>query len=172
MSMAGNITVIEGEDAVRTVLSLQFVYKGSTMCGEYGCFISGTKTLKEIEGIMNEYGMLSEYLKDSPSIVMLDADNLGKIAIQNGGLPQLETLVKLVEEIHKDIEFTRLAVDRFDVLSENGTSNSVEALFTFAREKNIEILLTVNLEHNFRFFELCNNYIVVKKGHLPLILFS
>lgn len=61
----GNITVVEGEDAIRTVLSLQFVYRGSTLCREYGYFISGIKSLEEIESVMNRYGMSSEYMKDS-----------------------------------------------------------------------------------------------------------
>lgn len=170
--MTGSITVIEGEGVVRTVLSLQFVYRGSSICGEYGCFISGTKALKEVEGIMNKYGMLPEYLKDSPSIVMLDADKLRKITLQNGSPLQLDTLVELVKEIHKDIKFTRLAVDRFDFLSGDGAKKSVEDLCTFAHENSIKMLLTINSQYRFHFLELCDNYIVVKKGHLPLVLFS
>lgn len=162
----GGITVIEGEDTVRTALSLQFVYRGSTICGEYGCFISGAKTLEEIENVMNEYGMPSEYMKDFPSVVMLDANKLGEIKLQrDGSLSQLETLVTLLKEIRKDIRFTRLAVDRFDLLCERYSKKYVESFFNSLRENGIKVILTVDSRRGSNLFELCDSYIIVKKGN-------
>lgn len=169
--MTAYITVVEGEDIARTVLSLQFVYKGSRICKEYGCFISGAKTLKEVDGIMNEYGMFPDHLIDSPSIVMLDAEKLGKITLKKSPLP-LDTLVKLLKEIHKDINFTRLSVDRFDLLSGNGARKSVKDLFIFTYENDIKMLLTVNAHPSSHIIDLCDNHLAVKKGHVPLVLFS
>ncbi len=171
--VTGDITVIEGEDTIRTFLSLQFLYRGSTLSGEYGCFISRTETLEEIEDIMNQYGMSPEYMKDFPSIVMLDAHKLGEIKLKkNGRFPQLETLVELLKEIHRDIQFTRLAVDRFDLLFEECTKKDMESFFNFTRENSINVILTVDLQKGSDFLEMCDNYIIVKKGSLPMVLFS
>ena len=168
--MTGTITVLEGEDAVRTVLSLQFVYRGSSICKEYGCFISGAKTLKEIDEIMNKHGMLPDHLKDSPSIVMLDAEKLGTTLQKSP--PPLDALVKLLKEIHRDITFTRLSVDRFDLLFNNGAKKSVKDFFTFTHENSIKMLLTVNAYPSNDILDLCDNYLAVKKGQVPLVLFS
>lgn len=171
--ITGGITVIEGEDTVRTVLSLQFVYRGSTMCGEYGCFISGAKTLEEIENAMNEHGMPSEYMKDSPSVVMLDVNKLGEVKLQrDGSFSQLEMLVTLLKEIRKDIKFTRLAVDRFDILCEKCTKKDIENFFNFVRENSINVILTVDLQRGSNLFDIYDNYIVVKKGYLISSLFN
>lgn len=172
--VTGGITVIEGEDTIRTVLSLQFVYRGSIQCGEYGCFISGTKILREVENIMNRYGISSEYMKDFPSIVLLDADKLGEIKFQENGIfAQLETVLALLKEIYKDIQFSRLAIDGFDLLSDECSRKDMEYLFNFARKNNINVILTVNLQQeNSDLLDLCDNYIIVKKGCLPSVLFS
>ena len=170
---SANITVIEGEDVIRTVFSLKFVYKGSIVQGEYGCFISGTKTLEEIMSIMNQYGMSPEDVNDFPSIVLLDARRLEKVIFQdNGSFFDLETLVDLLNEIHKDIRFTRLAIDEFDLLSGNHDRQDIKCLLDFAAKKNIKMMMTVSSLKNDNLFELCDNYIVVRKGQLPLILFS
>lgn len=170
---SANITVIEGEDVIRTVFSLKFVYKGSTIRGEYGCFVSGTKTLEEIMSIMNQYGMSPEDVNNFPSIVLLDARRLEKVIFQdNGSFFDLETLVDLLNEIHKDIRFTRLAIDEFDLLSGNHDRQDMKYLLDFVAKKNIKMMLTVSSLKNDNLFELCDNYIVVRKGQLPLILFS
>ena len=167
-----SITVIEGEDTIRTLLSLQFVYKGSTESREYGCFISGAKTLREIEVMMYAYGMPPERVSNFPSIVMLDAGKLKEISLKNNGNSfKLEILLNLLEEIYKDVNFTRLAVDRFDLLSEESTRKDMENFFNFVRMNRINVILTVDLNKNFDFFDIYDNYIVVRKGLLPPILF-
>jgi KaiC/GvpD/RAD55 family RecA-like ATPase len=168
----GGITVIKGEDTARTVLSLQFVYRGSTIHREYGCFISGEKTLEEVEGVMNQYGMPSECMEDSPAVVMLDMDKLGEIKLQrNGSFSHLEILVKLLKEIGKDIKFARLAVDRFDLLCEKCSKKDIKVFYNFIHENNINAILTIDLERNFNFFGECDNYIVIKKWRLINSLF-
>lgn len=168
----GSITVVEGESTLQTLLSLQFVYRGSTVCREYGCFISCTKTLEEIEYMMSRYEMPSERMRDSPSIVMLDAGKLKEISLQaNGNSFQLKMLSKLLEEIHKDIKFTRLAFDRFDFLCENNTD--IKKFFRVIRTHRINTLLTIGTNYNHSaLLELCDNYFLIKRGELPLILFS
>lgn len=146
--VSGGITAIEGEDTVRTILSLQFVYRGSTIYGEYGCFISGAKTLEEIDVMMNTYGMPSEQMRDFPSIIMLDAEKLKRISTQaNVDSLQLKILLNLLAEIHKDIKFTRLAIDRFDLLSGECTEKDIEKFFRFARRKRINVILTIDLQN-------------------------
>lgn len=166
----GSITVVEGKDTLQTVLSLQFVYRGSTVCGEYGCFISGAKPLEEIERMMTKYGMSSEWMKDSPSIVMLDAAKLKEISSNNGNSFQLEMFLTLLKEIYKDIQFARLAIDRFDLLCEDNTG--IEKFFSFVRSHRINVLLTVGANQRDDLLELCDNYFSVKRGELPIILFS
>lgn len=164
-----NITVIEGEDTTRTLLSLQFVYRGSTECREYGCFISGAKTLKEIEVMMYTYGMPPERMRNFPSIVMLDAVKLKEISLKNNGNSfKLETLLNLLEEIYKDVNFTRLAVDRFDLLSDEFTRKDMESFFNFVRMNNINVMLTVDLNKNFDFLDMYDNYIIIRKWQVNL----
>lgn len=171
--MIGGITVLKGEDTVRTALSLQFVYRGSTIHGEYGCFVSSAKTLKEIEHTMNQYGMVSEYMKDFPSVIMLDVNKLGNIKLQSdGNFSQLEMLVALLKEIHKDIKFTRLVVDQVDLLCETCSKKDIENFFNFVRKNGINVILTVDFKRNSLLFELCDTFIVIKKGCLPMIFFS
>jgi KaiC/GvpD/RAD55 family RecA-like ATPase len=146
--VTGGITAIEGEDTVRTIFSLQFVYRGSTIYGEYGCFISGAKTLEEIDVMMNTYGMSPGQMRDFPSIIMLDAEKLKKISTQaNGDSFQLKILLNLLVEIHKDIKFTRLAIDRFDLLSGECTKRDIESFFKFARKNSINVILTIDLQN-------------------------
>lgn len=169
----GGVTVIKGEDTIRTVLSLRFVCRGSTKHREYGCFVSGAKTLEEIENTMNQYGMSPRDMKDFPSVVMLDVNKLGEIKLQrNGSLSQMEMLVNLLKEIRRDIKFTRLAVDRFDLLCEKCAERDIENFFNFVCENGINVILTVDLQGGSNLFEMCDNYIVIKKGCLPMILFS
>jgi len=173
----GVITVIEGEGITRTVLSLQFVYKGSKVSGEYGCFLSSSKTLEEIRDVMDHYGMPSEDMKSSPSIVMLDVGNLEKINFQtNGEALHLETLLPIIEAIYNDIKFTRLVVDGFDLLSKNDAGNvrkNIERFSNFARMNGINVLLTVGFDsENTYLLELCDNFITIKRGYPPKILFS
>ncbi len=170
---AGNITVVEGEDTVRTYLSLQFVYRGSIVCREYGCFLSCAKPLPEIESIMSYYGMPSDELEDSPSIVMLDAARIKRIN-HNPSQPssQLAPFLSLLKEIYKDIGFTRLAVDSFDLLSD-GRKEDIEDFFHFTRINDIDVLLTVNLNlDDSDLLDTCDSYIIIKRGSVPLILFS
>ena len=166
----GRITVVEGKDTLQTVLSLQFVYRGSTVCGEYGCFISGAKPLEEIECLMSRYGMSSEWMKDSPSIVMLDAGKLKEISSNNGNSFQLEMVLVLLKEIYRDVQFARLAIDRFDLLCEDNTG--IEVFFSFVRSHKINMLVTVGVGQRDDLLELCDNYFLIKRGKLPLILFS
>ena len=170
---AGNIIVVEGEDTVKTYLSLQFVYRGSIVCREYGCFLSCAKPLPEIENIMGYYGMSSDELEDSPSIVMLDAAKIKKIN-HNPSQPssQLKPFLLLLKEIYKDIEFTRLAVDSFDLLSDS-RKKDIDNFFHFARTNDINVLLTVNLGlDGSDLLDICDSYIIIKRGSVPSILFS
>lgn len=170
----GVITVIEGEGITRTVLSLQFVYKGSKVGGEYGCFLSSSKTLEEIRDVMDHYGMPSGDMKNSPSVVMLDVGNLEKINFQTSGEAlHLETLLPIIEAIYNDIKFTRLVVDGFDLLSKNDTRKNIERFSNFARMNGIKVLLTVGFDsENTDLLELCDNFITIKRGYPPEILFS
>ena len=170
----GVITVVEGKGITRTVFSLQFVYKGSKVSGEYGCFLSGSKTLEEIRDVMDHYGMPSEDMKSSPSIVMLDVGNLEKINFQTSGEAlHLETLLPIIEAIYNDIKFTRLVVDGFDLLSKNDAKKNIERFSNFARMNGINMLLTVEFDSgNADILELCDNFITIKRGYLPEILFS
>ena len=171
--VTGGITAIEGRDTIPTILSLQFVYRGSTIYGEYGCFVSGARTLEEIEVMMNIYGMPPGRMRDFPSIIMLDAEKLKRISTQaNGDSFQLKMLLNLLVEIHKDIKFTRLAIDRFDLLSGECTERDIESFFKFARKNSINAILTIDLQNKSDIFNMCDNFIIVKKGDLPEILFS
>lgn len=171
----GSITIVEGRDLVGTALSLQFVYRGSTVWGEYGCFLSCAKTLESIERIMNHHGMSSSEMENAPSIVMLDAARLGKITSGSGKTSsRLEPFLPLLEEIYRDIKFTRLAIDGIDALS-NGTRKDLERFFDFARMNDIKALLTINFNlrpEDSDLLEMCDSYIVIKRGNIPLILFS
>lgn len=168
------ITVIEGEGDIRTILSLQFVYKGSTVHKEYGCFLSSSKTLEEIGVTMNHHGMFSDCLKECPSIIMFDVYNLRKINSQtSGGTLQLETLFPLIKSIYHDVRFTRLAIDGFDLLCTNDTRKTIEEFFDFARANEIKVLFTVDLNYeNPDLLEMCDNYITIKRGYLPVFFFS
>ncbi|MGC1120181.1 MAG: ATPase domain-containing protein [Candidatus Methanofastidiosia archaeon] len=170
----GSITVIEGEEAICTAFSLQFVYRGSTVHGEYGCFLSGSVTLEEIESIMNYYGMSLENMVNSPSIVMFDVENLGEINLRiNGETLHLDSLLELMKSIHNDVKFTRLAIDRFDLLAGNDPKKSVENLFDFTRKNQIEVILTVNFDYeNSELFGMCDNYVTVRRCDTPMVLFS
>lgn len=169
----GGITVIEGEDVVQTILSLQFVYNGSKIYRKHGCFISCVNTLKEIEDIMNSYGMPIERMRDSPSIIMLDAKKLREMSLHAYGIFfSSKTLLNLLNEIYKDIKFTRLAFDKFDLLAEKYNKKDIESLFKFIRKNDINVLLTINSHKNTNLLNMYDNYIIVKQGNLPIILFS
>lgn len=172
MSEVSSVTVIEGEDMTCTVLSLQFVYKGSKLCGEYGCFVSGGRTLKEVENIMREHGISPDEMEDFPSIVMVDGGALEKKILEvDERSSRLGVLLELLREIYKDIKFTRLSIDGFDVLYEND-KKEIDSFFDFTRALKMEMLLTVksNFE-NCRLLEKCDNYIVVKKAAVPTSIY-
>ena len=76
----------------------------------------------------------------------------------------------LLKEIYKDVQFTRLAIDRFDLLCEDNTG--IERLFSFVRSHKINMLLTVGVNQRDDLLKLCDNYFLIKRGKLPLILFS
>ena len=171
----GHITVVEGEvkDTLRTIFSLQFVYRGSTLHGEYGCFISCTKKLEEIRSLMDAHGMPPGMMLESPSIVMLDAQKLKEVNSQvNGDSFQLKMLSELLEEIHKDVGFSRLAVDRFDLLCEDASAEQMSGFFDYIRSHRIEMLLTVGGDFQPVLSDLCDNYLRVDKGTLPETLFT
>ncbi|MBU6997546.1 MAG: hypothetical protein HXS41_02810 [Theionarchaea archaeon] len=170
----GSITVIEGEEAICTAFSLQFVYRGSTVHGEYGCFLSGSATLEEIESLMNYYGMPLENLANSPSIVMFDVENLSEINLRiNGENLHMDSLLELMKSIHEDVRFTRLAIDRFDLMARNGSKKNVEDFFDYTRENHIEVILTVNPDYeNSELLQISDNYVTVRRCDIPMILFS
>ncbi|MBU7023382.1 MAG: hypothetical protein HXS40_04375 [Theionarchaea archaeon] len=170
----GSITVLEGEGAICTAFSLQFVYRGSTIHGEYGCFLSGSVTLEEIESIMNHHGMSLEEMVNSPSIVMFDVENLSEINLRmNGETLDLGSLLELMKSIHEDVKFTRLAIDRFDLLVGNGSKKSMEDLFDFARKNYIKVILTVNPNYeNSELLGQCNNYFAVRRCDTLMSIFS
>jgi hypothetical protein len=60
---------------------------------------------------------------------MIDTSKLGETRLKkNGKFSQLKTLLKLLGKIYREIQFTRLAVDRFDLLSED---RRLEKVFLF-----------------------------------------
>lgn len=170
--VSSSITVIKGEGVTRTLLSLQFVHRGSKACGEYGCFVSGERTLKEIENIMGSHGISPEELEDFPSIVMVDGGTLKKKSLRADERScGSSMLLGLLRMIHEDIKFTRLSIDCFNVLYENN-KREIDNFFDFARTHKIEVLLTINSNfENHELLEKCDNFIVVKKAIVPTSIY-